>query len=95
MVARKEKMLTVREAAERLGAGESSVRLWCSQGKFARAAPNETPRGPFWLIPESDLKGFEKRERGRPPKTANAVKSTTGQKNSSNGPSSKKKGRKK
>jgi len=85
-------MLTVREAAERLGAGESSVRLWCSQGRFPHAEPNETPRGPFWLIPASDLKGFEKRERGRPPKTTKAAKSVTGHKNASNGPSSKKKG---
>lgn len=64
------KRLTVKEAAEILGAGESSGRAWCVQGKFPNATATETPRGPIWYIPESDLDGFEKRERGRPPKPA-------------------------
>ena len=67
---RETKKLTVREVAERLGAGESSVRMWCIQGKFPSAEVLETPRGPVWFIPETDLEGFEKRERGRPPKQA-------------------------
>lgn len=62
------KKLTTREVAELTGAGESSVRMWCKKGRFPNAESLDTPRGPVWLIPETDLQGFEKRERGRPPK---------------------------
>lgn len=58
------KLLTVTQAAEQLGAGISSVRLWCTQGMF----PNAERVGSFWLIPETDLDGFIKRDVGRPPK---------------------------
>jgi len=64
----KTRMITVREAAERLDAGQSSVRMWCAEGKFPNAEPLETPRGSVWVIPETDLDGFEKRGRGRPAK---------------------------
>lgn len=56
------RLLTVTQVAEQLGAGTSSVRLWCTQGAF----PNAERIGSFWLIPETDLDGFIKRERGRP-----------------------------
>jgi len=58
----KKEVLTTKEAAKRLEAGESSIRLWCSQGRFEGAIRV----GRDWIIPESSLEGFVKRERGRP-----------------------------
>jgi excisionase family DNA binding protein len=65
-----EAKMTVKEAAALLGAGESSVRMWCVEGKFPHAEYVQSPRGAYWMIPESDLDGFKKRDRGRPPKAA-------------------------
>ena len=62
-------MLTVRDVADRLGAGESSIRIWAAKGLFPGARREEPPAGsPYWLIPESALDGFNKRGVGRPPK---------------------------
>jgi hypothetical protein len=58
--------LTVREAAERLGAAIPTVTLMCREGRFPNARQDETPRGPIWYIPVSDLAGIEVRGRGRP-----------------------------
>ena len=66
----RETMLKVPDVAERLDVLTSTVRIWCRAGRFPNAVQEETLRGPVWLIPESDLKGFEKRGRGRPPKAA-------------------------
>lgn len=61
--------LTVEQVATRLGVGESSVRLWCKNGRFANARRDESnPRGIVWYIPVSDLRGFKKQGRGRPRK---------------------------
>ena len=62
------KELTTSQAAERLGVGKSTVNLWCRRGFFPNARSEETPRGPVWLIPESDLEGFEPPKMGRPRK---------------------------
>jgi excisionase family DNA binding protein len=59
------KLLTVTEVADRLGAGERSIRNLCRDGT---TFPNAMRYGPVWLIPETDLKGFVKRGRGRPKK---------------------------
>ncbi len=74
---REEKMLNVKQVAERIGAGESSVRLWCSQGRFTGARQETTPFGSYWLIPEGALSTFEMQKRGRKPtpKAAKAAKS--------------------
>jgi hypothetical protein len=66
------KMLTAREVAERLDANPGTVRMWCINKTFPNAVQEETPRGPIWLIPETDLDGFEKRGPGRPAKPAPA-----------------------
>jgi hypothetical protein len=63
-----EKMLTVHEVAERLGAGVGSVRVWAWKGRFPGARKESTPLGDYWLIPESALEGFELGSPGRPPK---------------------------
>ncbi len=62
------KMLTVREVAEKLDANPGTVRMWCINKTFSNAVQEVTLRGPVWLIPESDLKGFERRGPGRPSK---------------------------
>ena len=62
-------MLTVKQVAELIGAGASSVRLWAKEGKFAGAQLIEPPAGlPYWMIPDTALDGFTLRGRGRPPK---------------------------
>ena len=61
-------MLTTKETAERLDADPGTVRMWCINGTLPNAIQEETPRGPVWMIPETDLSGFNRRGRGRPPK---------------------------
>jgi hypothetical protein len=61
-----EKMLTVSEVATRLGESERNIRNWAKQKVLPGAQLKDSPRGPYWEIPESDLKGFEKPVRGRP-----------------------------
>ena len=73
-------MLTVREVADKLDANPGTVRMWCINKAFPNAVHEETLRGPVWLIPESDLKGFEKRGRGRPPKAKPAQPNANGRK---------------
>jgi hypothetical protein len=60
--------LTSSKAAEVLGVAHSTVRAWCNKGLFPNAVRTETPAGSFWLIPEGDLKTFQKPQPGRPPK---------------------------
>src|SRR5262249_19991338 len=60
------KMLTTREVAEKLDANPGTIRMWCINGTFPNAKQEETPRGPVWLIPETDLRGFKRRGPGRP-----------------------------
>lgn len=61
-------MLTASEVAAKLGAAESSVRLWARTGRFAGAHFEETRIGSYWLIPESALEGFTMRKPGPKPK---------------------------
>ena len=60
--------LTTIQVAERITTPERTIRMWCKQGLFPNARQIDTPRGSYWLIPESDLQGFAKPERVRPPK---------------------------
>ena len=60
--------LTTSEAAARLGESDRLVRLWCKQGRFPGAKLVEHPRGDYWTIPASDLKGFVKPKPGPVPK---------------------------
>ncbi|HEY6331286.1 MAG TPA: hypothetical protein VI756_18315 [Blastocatellia bacterium] len=64
----KPKMLTASHVAAKLGAAESSVRLWARQGKFPGAIREETPVGSYWMIPATALIGFTMGRPGRPPK---------------------------
>jgi hypothetical protein len=58
--------LTTAQVAERLNVAQPTVKLWCRQGRFPNAALEQTPRGPVWQIPETDLKNFEPPKMGRP-----------------------------
>jgi hypothetical protein len=61
--------LTTKEVAERYEVIDATVRLWRRRGLFPHAYELETPRGSVWMIPESDLEGFElPKKTGRPPK---------------------------
>ena len=61
--------LNTSEVAARFGVSPITARLWCRRGLFPNAYEQPTPRGPVWMVPERDLKGFEPPKRtGRPPK---------------------------
>lgn len=62
------KMLTTQEAAEHMGVAYQTVMAWVYQGKFPNAEKMETPRGIYYLIPATDINGFERPKRGRPAK---------------------------
>jgi excisionase family DNA binding protein len=85
--------LTAAQVADRLNVGRSTVNLWCRQGRFPGAQMENSPVGSYWLIPESDLRGFKPPTLGRPPKLASTTKHATGQKNANNGPSKSKRRR--
>lgn len=60
-------MLNVKQVAEVIKAGTSSVRKWAARGLFPGARHEETPLGSYWLIPETALDGFVKPTQGRKP----------------------------
>jgi predicted DNA-binding transcriptional regulator AlpA len=71
MMKRGKKMLTVKQVSELTGASPSSIRVWLSnederKKRFPGAVKEESPIGSYWLIPESDVKGYENPGRGRP-----------------------------
>jgi len=70
---KKKTMLTTREAAKRLNAAESSIRIWARRGRFPGAyvvqPAADFPGVPYWLIPESALASFEKQKPGPKAKT--------------------------
>jgi excisionase family DNA binding protein len=82
--------LTAAQVAERLNVGRSTVNLWCRQGRFPGAHMENSPVGSYWIIPETDLKGFKPPTLGRPPKPTSTAKRAAGKKSASNGPSNKK-----
>jgi predicted site-specific integrase-resolvase len=64
----KKKFLKASEVAKRYEVSSVSVRSWIKQGLLPNARFEQTIAGSVWLIPESDLKNFQKPERGRPPR---------------------------
>jgi excisionase family DNA binding protein len=65
---REKEMLTTKEVAERIGVKYTTVMLWIREGKLIGVVRKETPRGHYWLIPESSIAGIKKRSQGRPRK---------------------------
>jgi len=59
-------MLTTKEVAERIGVKYTTVMLWLRENKLAGAVKEDSPRGEYWLIPESSIAGIKKRGQGRP-----------------------------
>jgi hypothetical protein len=60
-------LLTIAQVAERFDVAERTVRGWCQRGLFPHAVQGpKTGRGAIWLIPESDLEGFELPKVGYP-----------------------------
>jgi hypothetical protein len=72
---RKQKMLTTKQVAERIGVKYTTVMLWLREKKLAGAVKESSPRGDYWLIPETSIAGIQKRGQGRPRKEG-AKKST-------------------
>lgn len=70
-------MLTTKEVAERIGVKYPTVMLWIRENKLAGAVKESTPRGDYWLVPESSLVGIVKRGQGRPKKAAPATATKT------------------
>jgi predicted site-specific integrase-resolvase len=64
----KKKFLKASEVAKRYQVSSVSVRSWIKQGLLPNAKLEQTVAGSVWLIPENDLKNFQKPERGRPPR---------------------------
>jgi predicted ArsR family transcriptional regulator len=58
--------LSTAQVAERLGVSQAAVKKWCQKGLFSKAELVETPRGPVWEIPSTDLEGFQRPTMGRP-----------------------------
>lgn len=74
-------MLTIREAAERTGAAQSSIRVWLAndeerEKRFPNARKETSPIGEYWVIPESDVENFEMGKPGRPLKGDVPVRKT-------------------
>ena len=65
-----EKFLKASEVAKIYDVNSYTVKGWCRNGMFPNARLEESVAGSIWLIPESDLKGFVKPEKGRPKKSA-------------------------
>lgn len=63
-------MLTTKEVAERIGVKYPTVMLWLRENKLAGAVKETSPRGDYWLIPESSILGIVRRGQGRPKKIA-------------------------
>ncbi len=67
--------LTTKQVAEKLSVKQVTVRAWCDKGFFANARKESSPRGDYWVIPETDLKNFKPPIRGRK-ESANPSKAT-------------------
>ena len=75
----KEKMYTIKQASEIIGASASSIRVWLTKDderarRFPNAIKQDSPIGSYWLIPESDVQGYAGRKLGRPYKPDNELK---------------------
>jgi hypothetical protein len=67
-VSRKGKLVTPKEYAEMNGVAYTTVMYWLQTGKVEGAVKHETPRGPYWELPEDTPR--PKKLSGRPKKTA-------------------------
>lgn len=63
---KKTKELTTKEIAEKFSVAERVARRWCEKNYFPNARKETTPRGDYWLVPETDTKNFQPPKIGRP-----------------------------
>jgi hypothetical protein len=70
-------MLTVPQVTKRLGQSERTIRNWAAQHRFVGAERHDTPRGPYWMIPEDALAAVERPKTGRPVKSHAKTKPKT------------------
>ena len=63
-----ENYLKVSEVAKRYDVTVNAVKGWIKQGLLPNAKFEQNIVGSIWLVPESDLKDFQKPEMGRPKK---------------------------
>jgi predicted ArsR family transcriptional regulator len=84
--------LSTSQVAERMGVSVHAVRFWIKRGLLPNAYEVQESRGSVWMIPESDLTGFEPpKKTGRPPKTSPAAQNAaTGRADAGNEGSTKK-----
>lgn len=76
-MSRKGKLVTPKEYAEIHKVAYTTVMYWLQTGKVEGAVKHETPRGPYWELPEDTPR--PKKLSGRPKKAA-AKKSKKGAK---------------
>ena len=60
------KDLTLKQIAERFGVAIPTAKQWRQQGHFPNARLEQTPIGPVWLVPVSDVEAFKRPAMGRP-----------------------------
>lgn len=71
------KELTVSEIASRYSVEKRIVLGWIQRGLLPNARKEQSPFGvEFWLVPETDLEGFEPQKRRGRPKATNPSKAT-------------------
>jgi hypothetical protein len=58
--------LTLKQIADQSGVSVSTAKLWQRQGYFPNARLEETPIGPVWLVPLTDVTAFKRPAMGRP-----------------------------
>jgi excisionase family DNA binding protein len=71
-----ERLLTVREVAERLRSSSETVRRWLRQGKLRGFRPGGTKLG--YRVPESELQRFITQGEYRPEATPPSAKNESG-----------------
>ena len=61
-------MLTTNDVVKQLDVPYQTVVSWLKRGLFPGAFQEDSPRGPYWLIPAVAVEKFERPAMGRPPK---------------------------
>lgn len=63
-----EKYLKASDVAKKFDVSSYTVKGWIKKKLLPNAKLEKSIAGSVWLIPETDLEGFEKPKTGRPPK---------------------------
>jgi hypothetical protein len=71
-MSRKVRLVTPKEYAEMNGVAYTTVLYWLNNGRVEGAIKHDTPRGPYWELPEDTPR--PKKLSGRPSKAAKKSK---------------------